>query len=63
VHLIETLHEGSELGHGVDDRDLGCPVEDHSERSLLRVLPDEDDRPPEIRVDERRPGDQEVPFQ
>jgi len=63
VHLADIVDEFCELGDGLGDRRLGRAVQDHAERSFLRMLADENDGSPEARVDERRARDQKVPFQ
>ena len=46
--------------HRIHDLGLGRPVEHEPHRALVGVLGDEHDRAPEVRVEERRRGDQEL---
>ena len=49
--------EVAEVGHRLGDPQLGGPREHEPDRALLVVVGHQHDRPPEVRVDERRRGD------
>jgi len=42
----------SEIGHGVGHEQLGRPRQHEADRPLVVVVGHQDDRPPEVRVDE-----------
>jgi hypothetical protein len=60
VDELLLVDELSQRRDGVGDRDRGGPVEDHAHRSLLSVLPDEENRATEVRVEEIGPGDEQL---
>ena len=51
---------GDELGRDLADDELAGAVEDEPERTLVAVLADEHDRPGEVRIGERRAGDEQL---
>ena len=54
-------HQVGERGNGLVHRHLGRTVEDDPDRALVVVMADQDDRAPEVRVEERGVRDQELP--
>ena len=58
--LVVRVDELLELRHGLAHGRLGRPVEHEPERAVVGVLDDEHDRAPEVRIEQRGPGDQQL---
>ena len=58
--LLLGIEQRLELGDGLADAGLRRAVQDQPERALVVVLDDEHDRAPEVRVQQRRTGDQQL---
>ena len=58
--LLVLLDELLEIGHRGRDRDERRAVEHEPRRAVVGVLGDEDDRPAEVRVEQRRRGDEKM---
>ena len=52
--------ERRELGRDLADDELAGAIEDEPQRALVAVLADEDDGPGEVRIGERRAGDEQL---
>ena len=63
VNGAEIVRERRKLGERLVDGRFGGAIQDHTERSVLGMLPYEDDGAPEVGVDERGACDEKVTLQ
>jgi hypothetical protein len=63
VDELLVLDERDEVRHGLRDRRVRAAVQHQPRGALLVVLGDEDDGPPEVRVEQRRRGKKKLPLQ